>query len=219
VEREIRKTSDGSQTVYVKELDESYHSIHGAIQESSHVFIDEGWRRTTADPVRVLEIGFGTGLNALLTLSVSLSEERGVYYHTVEKYPLTPSEYTRINFEDHLTGIPPGSFQQLHEAEWGAEIPISGKFILFKERSDFREMQLSGLFDLVYFDAFDPAKQPHLWSEGVFGIIREHTRPGAILVTYSARGSVRRALKASGFRTEKVPGPPGKREMTLALRI
>jgi tRNA U34 5-methylaminomethyl-2-thiouridine-forming methyltransferase MnmC len=218
MEREIRITQDGSSTLYVKGMDECYHSIHGALQESLHVFINEGLRKTDLNHIRILETGFGTGLNALLSLAVSITEKKKIYYHTVEKYPLTPEEYQRINYETLLQELPGGILNKIHEAEWERSNGIHPGFHLYKEQADFRSMEPPGLFDLVYFDAFDPAKQMYLWTREVFERVAEHTREGAILVTYSARGSVRRTLMACGFEVEKIPGPPGKREMIRATR-
>jgi tRNA U34 5-methylaminomethyl-2-thiouridine-forming methyltransferase MnmC len=218
MDREIRITGDGSHTVFVNQLEEPYHSIHGALQESAHVFINQGFMSLNQLEVRILELGFGTGLNALLTLSESLKSHQQVYYHTVEKYPLSGEEYRKINFEEYVQDAPEGSFLNLHRTSWGENVAITPRFTLFKELSDFRAMNPPDGIHLVYFDAFDPNKQPYLWTEEIFRRISKVTAPGGILVTYSAKGSVRRALKASGFEVRKVPGPPGKREMIRAIK-
>ncbi len=218
MKRELRVTEDGSHTIYVSDLDEPYHSIRGAIQESRHVFIEQGFNRIERSRVRILEIGFGTGLNALLTYTAAAKKGSGIYYYAVEKYPLDQDEFTQINHEKQIPGCPPGIYMQMHEAPWGEEIYLTDRFSLFKEHADFSEMAPPGGFDLVYFDAFDPQKQPHLWTEEIFYKIRQLTDQGGILVTYSAKGSVRRALVSCGFHVEKVPGPPGKREMIRATR-
>jgi tRNA U34 5-methylaminomethyl-2-thiouridine-forming methyltransferase MnmC len=219
MERELRITGDGSHTVFVKELNEPYHSVHGAIRESEHVFLKHGFRTVHKSQLRILETGFGTGLNAVLTLVESRRLNKDVYYHTVEKYPLDRHEYLKINHEGLIREAGKGTLLRMHEAEWGKTIRLSPHFSLFKERSDFREMKPEGPFDLIYFDAFDPGKQPHLWTEEIFSRISDLSVPGAVLVTYSAKGSVRRALAASGFNVGKVQGPPGKREMIRAVRI
>lgn len=219
LKREIRITEDGSHTFFLPEMDETYHSIHGALQESKHVFLRQGYHTLKKEKLRILETGFGTGLNALLTLAESVSSGQDVYYHAVEKYPLRPEEYSILNFEHHFEEIVPGSLTRMHDAPWGEEVQLNDHFTLFKEYSDFRLMEPPGMFDLVYFDAFDPQKQPHLWTQDIFCRISKQVKPGGILVTYSVRGSVRRALISCGFQVEKVPGPPGKREMIRATRI
>ncbi len=219
MERSLRLTEDGSHTLYVDKLDEPYHSIHGALQESMHVFIKQGLQTVSKSPLRILEIGFGTGLNALLTLMFAKRSNQEIHYHAVEKYPLTREEYTQLNFEDLMEGVPGGSLNRMHEAPWGKTVVISDSFALFKERADFRSMQPFGAFDLVYFDAFSPDKQPELWSAGVFSTIEKCTQEGTVLVTYSSKGVVRRTLMSCGFRIQKVVGPPGKREMIRAVRI
>jgi tRNA U34 5-methylaminomethyl-2-thiouridine-forming methyltransferase MnmC len=219
MERELRITNDGSHTMYVKEMGEPYHSIHGAVQESRHVFLEQGFNNMNGQITRILEIGFGTGLNALLTLVEAKRQSKRVYYHAVEKYPLDPPEYEGINHEQFIPGCPAGSFLDLHGAPWGREVSLTDSFTIFKEKADFREMDPAGPFDLVYFDAFDPLKQPHLWTEEIFDRIFQLMNRDGIMVTYSAKGSVRRALVSCGFRVEKVPGPPGKREMIRSFRI
>jgi tRNA U34 5-methylaminomethyl-2-thiouridine-forming methyltransferase MnmC len=219
MERSVRLTEDGSHTIYVDRLNEAYHSTHGALQESMHVFIKNGLQTFSLPALRILEIGFGTGLNALLTMHFARQSGQDIYYHAVEKYPLNSSEYARLNFEQLIDGISPGLLNQLHEAEWGKAVSLSDRMTLFKELADFRTMHPPGDFDLVYFDAFSPDKQPELWSAEVFSIIQNSTRTGAVLVTYSSKGMVRRTLNSSGFRVDKVPGPPGKREMIRATRI
>lgn len=219
MKRELRSTEDGSHTLFVPGLDEPYHSIHGALQESKHVFIETGFRAIRKMSVRILEIGLGTGLNVLLTLCASLEPKKPVYYHAVEKYPLLPDEYRQLNFEKMNAGIPKGSLVRLHKAPWNTGFDLADHFTVFKERSDIRTMHPSGPFDLVYFDAFAPDKQPEIWSPEVFDKIADMLAPGAVLVTYSSRGSVRRTLVSCGFEVKKVPGPPGKREMIRAIRI
>lgn len=216
--REIRTTGDGSHTLYVQELDEPYHSMYGSIQESSHVFIEEGLLQIKDNTIRILECGLGTGLNLLLTLAKAGKQRKKVYYHAVEKYPLTADEYRILNFESFIADAPPESLFSIHEGPWDQPFELAGHFTLFKERADFRNMDPNGSFDLVYYDAFAPNKQPSLWSEQVFSSIYSLMNPGAILVTYTSKGAVRRTLTTCGFKVEKVPGPPGKREMIRATR-
>ena len=218
MKRELRITEDGTHTLYVPELDEPYHSIHGALRESQHVFVNHGLRKVEKSPLRILEIGFGTGLNALLTLAETGKAGIRTYYHTVEKYPLLEEEYLQINYEQFVKGVDPGSLARMHSAPWEEEVPVSDHFLLFKERSDFREMDPGENYDLVYFDAFAPQKQPYLWTEKIFCGIFLIMNPGGLLVSYTVRGSVRRALVSCGFHVEKLPGPPGKREIIRAIK-
>lgn len=219
MKRELRVTEDGSHTLYLPEMDEPYHSIHGAIQESRHVFLAHGLLTLDKSSLNILEIGFGTGLNALLTLAEGQKRGLIINYHTVEKYPLDYEEFSQINFENFIEGVHPGSLMKLHEAPWEEKVPITETFTITKEKSDFRTMKASRSLDLVYFDAFAPQKQPHLWTEEIFRTISEAVAPGGVLVTYTCKGSVRRALTSCGFEVTKVPGPPGKREMIRAERI
>ena len=214
----MKMTEDGSHTMFVKGLDEPYHSTHGAIQESMHVFIKQGLLTAKPSSVRILELGFGTGLNALLTLTESLPLKLDIYYHAVEKYPLKESEYSLLNFEKFVAHSPEGTLQRIHSCPWGKAVQISDRFILYKEEADFRSMNLPSNINLIYFDAFSPDKQPELWTEDVIAPIGQVSEPGAILVTYSSKGIVRRTLASCGFEVNKVAGPPGKREMIRAIK-
>jgi tRNA U34 5-methylaminomethyl-2-thiouridine-forming methyltransferase MnmC len=217
--RELRITEDGSHTLYVKALDEPYHSIHGSIQESMHVFINQGFNQINHSPLHILEIGLGTGLNVLLTEAASQISGAEIIYHAVEKYPLIPEEFEALNFEQFIPDAPPGMLQALHMGPWAKEFSLTTQFRVYKELADIRTMAPGGNFDLVYFDAFAPDKQPELWSEKVFTRVANSMKSGGILVTYTAKGSVRRTMRACGLKVEKVPGPPGKREMIKAQRI
>lgn len=218
MERSLKITEDGTHTMYLKELDEPYHSIHGAFQESMHVFIKQGLLNVSRPAIRILELGFGTGLNALLTLREALKHRLDIYYHAVEKYPLKESEYKLLNFEEIINDLPKGIILRMHSYPWEEPVQIADHFILYKEESDFRVMKVPPNINLVYFDAFSPDKQPELWSGEVIGAIGQNLDPGAVLVTYSSKGTVRRTLKSCGFDVEKVPGPPGKREMIRAIK-
>lgn len=208
--RKLIMTGDGSHTVE-GEGGVTYRSRFGALQESQHIFIGAGLRTIGASPVRVFEMGFGTGLNALLTLL----ESRPVRYETVETEPL---EWARdLNFCEVL-GRPDCRpvFERLHTAEWESPVEITPGSQLFKSRQDIRGYMLREPADLVYYDAFDPVVQPELWTEELFRGLYAQLAPGAILVTYCCKGTVRRVLQAAGFETEKLPGPPGKREFLRA---
>jgi len=218
MDRRLLMTEDGSHTMFMNGMDESYHSTHGALQESIHIFIKEGLQRSELTRLRILEVGFGTGLNALLTLKESISKNLNIYYHAVEKYPLTVSEYALLNYEEVIDSCPTGVLLQMHDSPWGESVNITDHFSLYKENSDFRSMKLPSHFNLIYFDAFSPKKQPELWVNDIFDTIQKVSDPGAILVTYSSKGAVRRTLTACGFEVNKVAGPPGKREMIRAVK-
>lgn len=219
MKRSLRITEDGSHTVYLSKLEEPYHSMNGALQESEYVFISQGFNQVKRTQIRILEIGFGTGLNAILTLRQSINLGAEIHYHAVEKYPLTSSEYLGLNYESFLEGIPEGILKKMHQVPWGQNVNLTESFTIHKEQADFREINPEGRFDLIYFDAFAPEKQPELWSKDVFSKIANISNSGAILVTYSAKGDVRRTLKACGFSVKRLTGPPGKWEMIRAIKI
>lgn len=218
MERSLRITDDGSHTMFVNGMDEPYHSTHGALQESMHIFIKQGLRTVEQTTIRILELGFGTGLNALLTLNESIIQNLDIYYHTVEKYPLNDFEYNLLNYEEFAVPLNQGVLNRMHSSPWGEPVKISDHFTLYKEKSDFCSMNPSTHINLVYFDLFSPDKQPGLWSADIFRSISKVTDPGAVLVTYSSKGSVRRTLDSCGFNVFKVAGPPGKIEMIRAIK-
>lgn len=219
--RVLQLTSDGSHTIAIPEQNITYHSHHGAIQESMHVFIQAGlaplWQSVPAHTViRVLEIGFGTGLNALLTLREAESRQHQVQYTTLEKYPLTQTEVLQLNHGALLDMQDP--FLRLHSADWEKEITISPFFTLQKIQCTLPAPIATDPVHCVFFDAFAPDIQPELWSQSFFEQLFRLLFPGGSLVTYSSKSSVRKALAAAGFTLEKIPGPYGKREMVRAYR-
>ncbi len=217
---EIRETLDGSQTLYLGELDEHYHSTFGAIQESQHVFIQAGFKQCPQSDIRVLEIGFGTGLNCYLTLLAGLSTGKKVWYNTIEKFPLPEEVWEKLKFSHHFPDFNPVWFSLIHQAQWNGDAEIHPQFILHKIESDLLDMGWDKLplVDLVYFDAFSPDKQSGLWSRSIFEMIFDRMKSNGILVTYCAKGDVRRTLQSVGFGVERIPGPPGKREMIRATK-
>jgi len=216
--RHIRVTGDGSHTLYNNDLNEPYHSINGAIYESMHVFIANGFNQIKRKEVKILEIGFGTGLNMLLTYKHSEIQKRSVYYHAVDKYPLNSEEYEALNYPD-LEGMSlEASFLKAHASGWNREIKLRKDFTLYKELADFREMNPGMNYHIVYFDAFAPDKQPEVWIPDIFKFIYDSMAGGGILVSYTSKGAVRRNLRYVGFQVEKLPGPPGKREMLRAFK-
>ena len=215
--RNIIPTQDGSPTIYVPELDESYHSGFGAVQEALHIFIQAAlaYQARTEKQLNILEIGFGTGLNALLTLEYAREHGLQVKYYGVEKYPVSLDEAGQLDYTKNRE-----QFLALHQATWNSWNTIFSGFDLFKLQSDFREMELPlDYFDVVYFDAFGPDVQEHLWTAEVFALIYKAMKRGGVLTTYSVKGKVRRAMKEVGFEVEKIPGPPGKREISRARKL
>ncbi len=213
MQRQIIVTEDGSHTFYIPEMDEHFHSVHGAIQESSHIFIRNGLQRCRKKKIFIFEAGFGTGLNVLLTLMNR--GDREIHYYSIEKYPLTSEEYEELNYPD-LTGAGfKDIFFEMHRCEWNRQEQIIPGFSLMKIKADLLEINFSILpfFDLIYYDAFAPSKQPELWDEKIFTAIAHHTSPHGIFVTYCAKGEVRRSLTRCGFNMQRLPGPPGKKEI------
>jgi len=204
-------TEDGSHTVLSERFGEHYHSVHGAIQESRHVFIDAGLKACKSNNISILEVGFGTGLNALLSFIEGEGARRQIKYTTLELYPLGHDEIKKINHPEIL-GCKE-EFYRMHDGAWGSWNEMSKSFHLLKVRDDLKTVDLKGNFDMIYFDAFSPEAQPELWSEEIFEKIARSTNPGGVITTYSAKGAVRRALESVGFDVERISGPPGKREM------
>jgi len=220
---EVRTTEDGSSTLYVPALNEHYHSTHGAVQEAMHVYLGAALEPALASgksPVRVLEIGFGTGLNALLTLQRGLTTPVAVAYDTIEKYPLSGEVIASLQAERYLLNPELLEFyEQLHAAAWDEAVPLLPRFLLRKITGALQETHLAANhYDVIYFDAFAPEKQPDMWTDEVFAQLYEAAAPGCLLTSYCAKGSFRRSLKAAGWLIEKLPGPAGKREMTRASK-
>ena len=218
VKPELITTADGSHTLYIQELDEHYHSRYGAITESRHVFIEAGLKAVKGARINIFEMGFGTGLNALLTLSEIRGSGIRVHYTGLEKYPLGDKILASLNYRSFLPETEGNLFHLLHKVPWNRSSAINDAFILEKIRGDIRDLDFPERFNLVYFDAFAPDKQPELWSTGVFSRIFRSMKPGSILTTYSSKGQVRRNMAEAGFRIEKLAGPPGKRDMTRAWK-
>lgn len=220
-QNEIIETQDGSHSIYSPKFGVTYHSKYGAVQESRHVFIESGlfYVALTRKDIAVLEIGLGTGLNALLTLIESQRRQLRIQYEAVEAFPLSMEQARRLNHPSILeSGAYQDQFLAMHEAAWGRHIELSPAFEFKKELRHFEEIDYSQEFDLVYFDAFAPDAQPELWDLPVLSRVYEALRPGGILVTYCAKGVVKRRLKSLGFEVESLKGPPGKREMTRAVK-
>lgn len=225
MERLVQVTRDGSHTIAIPALEVTFHSIHGAIQESKHVFIDAAWRYMLSKPelmaeeqsLKILEMGFGTGLNALLTLQEAMHANQPVYYQSVEQFPLNAAEYNTLNYAAQLADDNLQPFlRQLHTSEWNQDIVLHPLFTLHKSHTALQDLRPERLFHVIYYDAFAPKAQPELWTEEVFKQLISYLLPGGILVTYCSKSVVRRAMQAAGFLVEKIPGPYGKREMLRA---
>lgn len=220
MKRKIITTADGSKTIQIEDWDEQYHSKHGAIQEAYHVFIEHGLRLFKNTKISILEIGFGTGLNALITLLEIEKLNLKVNYVGVEAFPVSLTEVKELNYCSQLNaGKQQESFQKMHNSEWESHSSISDSFQLKKQMKDFKSINDIDLFNLIYFDAFGARVQPELWTEAIFLKMYRALKHEGVLVTYAAKGSVRRALQAVGFKVERLPGPPGKREMLRATKI
>jgi tRNA U34 5-methylaminomethyl-2-thiouridine-forming methyltransferase MnmC len=211
-------TSDGSHTIFVPELNEHFHSIHGAVQESMIVFIQNGFEYCKADPINILEIGFGTGLNTLLTAVQCMNTNRKAIYTSVEKYPLAENLIQTLNHWSFAGDQGRQIFDLIHNSKWGVFKKLTEYFWLKKIKCDLVRDSIEGKFDLVFFDAFGPDKQPEMWTSDVFMKIADVTDTNSVLVTYSAKGEVKRILKACGFNISLLPGPPGKRHVIRAIR-
>lgn len=219
MEREIIQTLDGSTTIYLKEWEECYHSKHGAIQEAQHVFINNGLSLFPNQSVAILEIGFGTGLNAFMTFLEAEKFNQSINYVGVEAYPVAASEVLAMNYVDELNAVSQKAvFEKMHESKWNEKVVLSTEFELTKRKQFFDEIEDVAQFDLIYFDAFGYRVQPELWSTAIFKKMFNALKPGGKLVTYAARGVVKRSMMEVGFTVEKLPGPPGKREMFRASK-
>ncbi|WP_111307507.1 tRNA (5-methylaminomethyl-2-thiouridine)(34)-methyltransferase MnmD [Confluentibacter sediminis] len=227
MERKVIITADGSSTIHLPEWDEHYHSKHGAIQEAYHVFITHGLQyfchskdlNTSPKEVAILEIGFGTGLNALITLIEAEKLNTSIHYVGVEGYPVSAEEISQLNYTNTLNVENGASiFKQMHDIPWEAHHELIPHFSLKKKQLLFSEIKEQNSYDIIYFDAFGARVQPELWTEAIFEKMFNALKENGVLVTYAAKGSVRRAMLAVGFKVEKLPGPPGKREMLRATK-
>ena len=220
MKRKVIITADGSATIQIEDLNEQYHSLHGAVQEARHVYINAGLARLEQGEIRLLEIGFGTGLNAFMTYLNAVERKLKVHYTGVEAYPISSEEIKQLNYVSILNAENKAHiFDKLHTAVWENEVAIDDQFTLRKQKKDFLSIAEHNAYDLIYFDAFGAGAQPELWSENLFSKMYTALRPDGILTTYAAKGSARRAMQNVGFVVERLPGPPGKREMLRATAV
>jgi len=223
MQRKIITTGDGSKTIHLPDWDEQYHSKHGAIQEALHVFIKAGLihfhDKESIQNISILEMGFGTGLNAYLTLLEAAKLNIIVDYVGVEAYPVKYEEINQLNYPKAIIDKEKDAlFDVLHTISWEIKHQVSDSFNLTKRQQFFKFVDEVDTYNLIYFDAFGARVQPELWTEDIFKKMYDALEPNGILVTYSAKGSVRRALQSVGFKVERLQGPPGKREMLRASK-
>ncbi len=219
MQRIVEETADGVATLYIPQMDEHYHSVKGALTEAQHVYIASAFCATTQPTVSLLEMGFGTGLNAFLTLLEAEKQGRSVRYTTLELYPLPLDTVMQLGYAEAIAPEAAPLFEAIHRCEWGEEVAITPYFTLCKQQVDLLDFCSDEAIDAIYFDAFAPEKQPELWSEEVFTSLYNQMSSGGVLTTYCAKGEVRRRLQRAGFTVERLAGPPnGKREILRATK-
>lgn len=216
---QIETTADGSNTLFVPQLDEHYHSVKGALTESEHIFIRMGLEYSPLSSLRLLEIGFGTGLNAFLTLLAAERLNKAIHYTGIELYPLPENTLKQLDYPATICPERAEDYYRMHLCEWEQDKRITSNFTLHKIKGDFTKHHFTGTYDLIYFDAFAPEKQAEMWTQELFNSLYVIMNKGGILTTYCAKGVVRRMLQSAGFRVERLPGPPqGKREILRATK-
>ena len=213
---EIIITKDGSHSLYLSDIGETYHSIYGAFAEAIHVFIKNGLHSHPKQSLNILEIGFGTGLNSLLTLDNI--QDKKVHYTSLEPFPVSEEFYTKLNFHT-LTKSSQNIFIELHKCDWEEDILITENFTLHKTEISLQNFTTENKFDIIYFDAFSPEKQAEMWTSEIFEECFNLLNKNGFLVTYCAKGVVKRTLNSVGFEIESLDGPPGKRQMTRANKL
>ena len=213
-------TADGSSSIFIPKLDESYHSMHGAIQEADHVFINNGLAYVESEKVRVFELGYGTGLNAILTLVYGLQNGMEIQYDAIDAHPVENKLIERLNYPDLIEGDYKNQFNSMHYSEWDENIEIMKHFKVRKIHCRIQDHKLGKeRYNIIYFDAFGPKAQPDMWLPEVLNKMYQALVKGGALLTYCAQGQFRRNLKSIGFKVEILKGPPGKREMTRAIKL
>lgn len=214
-----KKTDDNSHTIYSEQFKEHYHSTHGAKSESLHIFINAGLQHLLLKSINILEVGFGTGLNALLTFDEAEKSNLTINYTAIEKFPVAIDLIKELNYGNIIGNKYNEIFSQLHTCSWEKEIPIRSHFSITKKLIDLKNYSPpKNYFNLIYFDAFSPETQPELWSQGIFAKLFASLKTGGILTTYSSKGIVKNNLRNAGFTVKRLPGPKGKRHILRAIR-
>jgi len=220
MKKEVVVTGDGSKTIHMPELNESYHSTHGALQEAEHVFIKYGLDQLEKESIDVFELGFGTGLNAILAYRFSKENNVHISYVGVEAYPVSMEMLEALDYTDFLTANEKKVFLEMHQVNWGDKVELSDQFTFQKIEEKVEDYEVGeDTMDIVFFDAFGPRTQGSLWQPVILKKMAKMLRENGVLTTYCAQGQFRRDLKSVGFDVTKVPGPPGKREMTVAFKL
>lgn len=215
MQRKVIDTADGSKTLFIPEMDEQYHSVNGARTESEYVFLEKGYLFHQSNSPVIFEVGFGTGLNALLTAEMAEKQKRHTTFISIEKYPLAQKLIDDLNYGALISEQAEQLFAKIHKANWGEKVKISEFFSLLKIEGDLttHQFETNSNFDVIYFDAFGPDKQPAMWKADIFAKIYHASNSNSVFVTYSAKGEIRRQLRDCGYSMERLPGPPGKRQM------
>ena len=218
--RQVISTADGSKTLFLPEMNEQYHSLNGAITESEYVYIEKGYQFHPAPFPKIFEVGFGTGLNALLTALQAIKNQRKTTFYTIEKYPLEDHTIRELNYGQLISQEAQELFEKLHSCSWNEKVEISPYFSLQKILNDILVSSLKEIekCDIIYFDAFGPDKQPEMWTPVILKKIFNLGSSGSVFVTYSAKGEIRRQLATLGFQMERLPGPPGKKQMLRGIK-
>jgi len=214
----IVQTADGSNTLFSEEHNAHYHSLNGAVQESEHIFIKNGYNYFSLDEISILEIGFGTGLNAALTASMAVEQKCNTCYTGIDLYPLDMNILSKINYDAVLSTPKSEAWKKITTTKWGVEERVNEFFLLNKVHCDLIEMSLQNKYDIIYFDAFAPDDQPEMWTIDVFEKLYHANNNGGVLVTYCSKGIVKQTLRSVGYKVERMPGPPGKRHIIRATK-
>ncbi|QGY42875.1 tRNA (5-methylaminomethyl-2-thiouridine)(34)-methyltransferase MnmD [Maribellus comscasis] len=220
MKHQIIETADGSKTIYIPGIDEQYHSVNGALTESNYVYIEKGYSFCKKGSPVVFEVGFGTGLNCILTAIEAERQKKVTHYYSIDNFPLDKLTLEQLDHKSLFSEKEKAIFKKIHACEWDKLIPVSEYFYLNKIQTDIRKFNVSLLkkFDVVYFDAFGPDKQPEMWTQQIFDSIYRQCSEEAIFVTYSAKGEIRRNLAQIGYVMERLPGPPGKKQMLRGIK-
>lgn len=215
----IIKTNDGSNTLYSNMFNDQYHSIFGAFQESQFIYIQTGLNYCEQNSLKIFEVGFGTGLNAILTFIEGFKKKINIEYHAIELFPIGIETINQLNYFEFLSNDQKSIYKELHECNWNKKIKISENFTFRKIKYDFNNYIFNEKYGLIYFDAFAPEKQPNMWSGENFAKLYDTLNNKGILTTYSSKGLVKNNLRKAGFKVTRLDGPKGKRHILRAQKL